>query len=187
MSDAQGTPRPGRYPRTTNGLIGSMIVSLLVIGAFVGLRSLTSKDLVVTPTAVDYLTTVGYAQQAGFDPVYPAGLPADWMVTSMDYTPGVRPAWGVGMLTADGSFAGVRQENASVDQLLVTFVDEDPVEGEPLDVTGAVAPTWRTFSDDGGDHAFAAQVGTDTVLVYGSAEVEDLRTLLDDLTTAPRP
>lgn len=187
MSEVQGSQRPGRYPRTTNGLIGSLIVSLVLIGAFVALRAVTSKDLEVKPAAVDYLATVGYAQQAGFDPVYPAALPSGWIATSIDYTPGDRPAWGIGMLTDEGTFVGIRQENAAVDSLLVTYVDEDPSEGDPVDVAGAPAPTWRTFTDSGGDQAFAAQVGEDTVLVYGSASSADQRLLLDSLTTDPRP
>ena len=187
VSEAQGTQRPGRYPRTTNGLIGSLIVSLVLIGAFVALRGVFSKDLEVKPTTVDYLANVGFAQQAGFDPVYPAELPPGWTATSLDYTPGNRPAWGIGMLTDEGTFVGIRQENASVDDLLRTYVDEDPAEGGTLDVPGTVAPTWRTFTDSGGDQAYAAQVGDDTVLVYGSASTEDQRLLLGSLTTEPRP
>ena len=162
QTPAQGRPRPSRYPRTANGLIGSLIVTLLFIGAFVALRELNSKDLEVKPTAVDYLASVGYAQDSGFDPAYPTALPKGWIATSVDFTPGDRPAWGIGMLTDDGKFAGIRQADESLDDLLHTYVDKDPAEGDKVDVTGSVAPSWRTFSDSGGDHAYAAELAGDT-------------------------
>lgn len=184
--EPQGTARPGRYPRTANGLIGSLIVTLLVIGGFVALRALNRNDLEVKPTAVDYLASVGFAQDSGFDPVYPESLPQDWIATSVDFTPGDRPVWGIGMLTDDGKFVGLRQADESVDDLLHTYVDKDPAEGDKVDVAGSVAPSWRSFADSGGDHAYAAEVAGDTVLVYGSATLADLREVLENLTLAPR-
>ena len=38
-------------------------------------------------------------------------LPSGWVATSVDYLPGDRPAFGVGMLTADGKFVGMRQQD----------------------------------------------------------------------------
>lgn len=189
------TDSAGRYARTTNGLIGSLIVTLLAIGVFVVFRALTSNDLEVSPEPVDYLETVSLAQDAGLDVVYPARLPKGWIATTVDVVPGPRPEWGIGMLTDAGEFVGIRQENASVDDLLVTYVDEDPAEGDPVDVAGSVATHWRAFSDSGGDHAYAAEVGDggdvghvgrDTVLVYGSAGTDELREILELLTTAGR-
>lgn len=178
--------RPARYPRTANGLIGSMIVTVLLVGGFVLVRSLVSEDLEVKPTAVDYLSAAGLAQESGFDVAYPPQLPNGWMATSVDYTPGSRPAWGVGMLTDVGRFAGLRQEDRSLDDLLATYVDDETIEGEPVTVEGSVAPVWRTFTDEGGDSAFAAEVGDDIVLVYGSADADALRQLLERLTTERR-
>ena len=177
--------RPPRYPRTTNGLIGSLIVTLLAIGGFVAFRALNRDDLEVRPTAVDYLASVNYAREQGLDVVYPPELPQGWMANSVDVVPGDRPAWGIGILTDDEKFVGLRQEDRSLDELLHTYVDENPAEGDPIRVTGSVARTWQSFSAAGGDHAFAAEVGGDTVLVYGSASAGDLRSLLGDLTVAP--
>jgi hypothetical protein len=167
-------------------LIGSLIVTLLVIGAFVALRALNRNDLEVKPTAVDYLASVGYAQDSGFDPAYPASLPQGWIATSVDFTAGDRPVWGIGILTDDGKFVGLRQADESVDDLLHIYVDKDPTEGDKVDVPGSVASSWRTFSDSGGDHAYAAELAGDTVLVYGSASLADLREVLEELTLAPR-
>lgn len=180
------TGSAGRYARTTNGLIGSLIVTLVAIGAFVAFRALTSNDLDISPEPVDYLETVSLAQQAGIDVVYPTKLPTGWIATTVDVVRGPRPEWGIGMLTEGGKFVGIRQENKSVEDLLATYVDEDPAEGDPVKVAGSVATQWRTFSDNGGDHAYAAQLGDDTILVYGSASTDELRELLEVLTTASR-
>ncbi len=194
MSDSGVEPQPGppsgarpaRYPRTTNGLIGSLIVTVLVVGAVVGLGALNGDKPEVKPTSVDYLSAVGFAQEGGYDVVYPSALPEGWMATSLDFTPGDRPDWGVGMLTDRGTFVGLRQEDASLGSLLATYVDEESVEGAEITVEGSVASVWRSFSDEGGDLAFAAEVGEDTVLVYGSASSDDLLLILESLTTEPR-
>jgi hypothetical protein len=194
VSEASGTEpqrpapgqRPARYPRTANGLVGSMIVTLLVIGAFVTVRALGRDDLEVKPEPVDYRSTVATVQESGRTVVYPADLPEGWIATSVHVVPGDDPAFGVGLLTADGEFAGVRQEDAPLDDLLATYVDDEATEGKPLRVTGSVARTWRSFSDSGGDRAYAATLGDDEVLVYGSASAADLRRLLGTLTTEPR-
>lgn len=191
----QGGPRPpagpaggsaGRYQRSTSGLIGALLVTLLVILGFVGFRALNRNNPDVHPTRVDYLSAVDAAQQSGFKVVYPPSLPSGWLPDSIHMTPGDRPAWGMGMLTADGRFAGIRQEDAPLDELLKTYVDENPSEGPKVHIDSPVASTWQSFSDSGGDHAYAADVGRDVVLVYGSASTDDLRRLVGDLSTAPR-
>ena len=54
-------------------------------------------------------------------------------------------------------------------------------------MTGSVASTWETYSDEGGDLAYAAEVGGMTVLVYGSADRDDIEQLVGSLTTRPLP
>jgi hypothetical protein len=161
-----------------------MVVTLLVIGAFVALRAVSRTELDVKPQAVDYLAAAGAAHDAGRRVVYPERLPRGWIATSVDYVPGHRPAWGVGMLTSRGGadFVGVRQEAAPLDALLTTYVDAHPTKGPKVRVPGSVATTWQEYADAGGDHAFAATVRGDEVLVYGSAPVADLRRVLGLLT-----
>ena len=186
---AQPAPSAPRYQRSTGGLIGALLVTVFVILGLVGFQALNRAQPDVKPTRVDYLAAVSAAQGANISVVYPSALPRGWMATSVDFVPaerGQRPAWGIGMLTDGGKFVGVRQEDASMDDLLHTYVDENPTEGPRLRVDGSVARTWRSFSDSGGDHAYAAEVGHDTVLVYGSASTDDLRRIVDELSTAKR-
>jgi len=73
--------QPGRYQRSSSGMVGALLVTLLVIGAFVAFRACNRTDLVVDPEHVDYLTQVGFAQEAGDQVVYPASLPTGWFAT----------------------------------------------------------------------------------------------------------
>jgi hypothetical protein len=125
------------------------------------------------------------------DLVYPARLPTGWIATSIDFVPGDRPAWGIGMLTDDGRFVGLRQEDAGVDELVSAYVDPD---AEPGDVSGfesdlATSP-WQTWADVGGDLAYsttltsgARNIMGETLLVYGSAGRDEQEQLIALLTT----
>ncbi|MEZ5098050.1 MAG: DUF4245 family protein [Nocardioides sp.] len=180
-------PRPGRYQRSVPGLLGALLVTLLVIGAFVAFRAINraNQDTPVEP--VDYLAAVQGAQRDGFDPAYPPTLPQGWRATSVTLT--LRDdstAWDLGILTSDGRFVGLRQSTAqSVDALVSDLVDLAAQEGGTVSVPDAMAPQWRTFSDAGGDLAFGAEVDGEAVLVYGSAAEDDLLRLLSSLTQAP--
>lgn len=186
MTDDEGptpTPeRPGRYQRTTSGLVGAMIVTVVAVLAFIGFRALNRDQLDLEPEPVDYLATVASLQADGRQPVYPAGLPDGWVATSVDVRPVQGLDWGVGILTDDDEFAGVRQTAGSLDDLLRTYVDKETTEGSAATIPDAIATRWRTYSDAGGDRAFVAEVGGDLVMVYGSASDEQLRTLIGELT-----
>jgi hypothetical protein len=179
--------RPGRYQRSVAGGIGSMIVIVAVVLAYVGFRAFFRDNEAVEPEAVDYMSVVGPAQQSGVPVVYPASLPKGWIATSVDFVPGARPAFGVGMLTDDGKFVGVRQEDTDLSSLLERYVDKNAVKGDTVSVPGALAPEWQEWSDAGGDHAFSATVGDFEVLVYGAAPTDDLLTVVRSLTDAPAP
>ena len=187
QNDAAQPETPGRYQRSIAGGVGSLIVLVLVVLAFVAFRAVFRDNKEVEPEAVDYLVVVAPAQQSGFRIVYPPSLPEGWTPTSVDYVPGARPAWGVGMLTDDGKFVGLRQEDADVSTLLEAHVDKDPVEGDVVAVPGSVVEDWQEWSGAGGDHAYSASIGDDEVLVYGSAPVDDLLTIVRSLTDAPAP
>lgn len=181
--------KPGRYQRSTAGLIGAILITLVAIGGFVVLRALVRDEVEAEPEPVDYLESVGFAQDAGADVAYPSSVPEGWAATSVDYQPGDPPAWGVGFLTDEMLFVGVRDEDASLDDLLETYVDEDEDDIEQLEdrkVDSQVSPSWEVFVDDGGDRAYATEVGDRVVLVYGSAPSEDLELVVERLTTDAR-
>lgn len=173
--------QPGRYQRSASGMVGAMVVLLLIIGAYVGVRALNREELEVGPERVDYLAAAGFAQESDWTVVYPATVPDAWKPTSLESRPG--EAWGIGFVTPDG-FAGLRQSDDSPTDLLTTYVGEDAAELGPVEIEGTSTP-WRAYEDSGGDLGFLGVVDGEQVLVYGSSPSEDLQRLAGALTTEP--
>jgi hypothetical protein len=191
-TDAGGTPtraasgQPGRYQRSTSGMVGALIVTVLVILAFVGVRALNRSDLEVKPDRVDYLAQVRYAQQAGSEVVYPARLPSGWYATNVTFSPGPTSAFELSMLTPQDEYAGLVQSPESPPELLATYVDPHPQKGASVSVDGSVAARWETWTDSGGDTALVSTRGEDSLLVFGSVSLASLKQLAASLTTRPR-
>ncbi len=162
-------------------MIGALLVTVLFVLAFVAWRGIFrdgGDDF--TPT-VDWQEQVGFADQAGLAVVRPRELPQGWKATSVDLRAGDDPRWGLGVLTTAGDFIGIRQQDRPMDDLVETYVDEDPIKGDEVTVPTEVGNTWQTWSDEGGDHGFSTALGDETLLVYGSApaaEIEDYLALL---------
>ncbi|WP_345455551.1 DUF4245 family protein [Nocardioides marinquilinus] len=197
---AEPTGRPGRYSRSASGLIGSMVVVVVIVVAFVLFRSVFSADVDATDREpVDYLDSVQQLQLSGFTVAYPARLPDGWIATDIDVDrverPGSQPGIDLDLLTGSEKFVGVRQSDDDVDDLLESSGLDEPAEDDELQVDaeagsgeagGGLPTTWQGWRDeDGDDHAYSAVVGETVVLVYGSASVDDLATVVRSLTTAP--
>jgi hypothetical protein len=183
--------KPGRYQRSTSGMIGALLVTLLVILAFVGLRALNRSDLDVKPQHVDYLAQVSYAQQSGTEVVYPARLPAGWKATQVSFSAGPPPGLGLSMLTGDDAYAGFVESSQSVPELLTTYVDGHATAGASVTVSGSLVTRWDTWTDGSGDTALAAQrghgKGRESLLVFGTVTQAQLEQLAATLTTAKLP
>lgn len=175
------TPSRG-YQRSTPGLVGAMIVVVACVLAFVAWRAIFRGDAAPETAPVEWERSVELADSAGIPVVRPERLPEGWTATSANLETRDDPTWSLGLLTDEGRFVGLRQEDASVAELVRTYVDEEAVAGEDAAVDSAVSRTWQTWSDDGGDLGYSAEVGEDTVLVYGSAGPEDIEELIGLLT-----
>jgi len=175
---------PSRYQRSFPGMIGALLVTLALIGAFVLFRALNRDNQTVRPEPVDWLGSVRYIQESGASVVYPATQPEGWTATSADYRPGERPLWDIGFLTADDEFVGLHEEDAAVESLIDELVDEDAVEGDPVQIGGALQGDWRTFTDSGGDYAVVTDVAGQAVVVFGSADPAVIRDFASTLTEA---
>ena len=122
--DGGGTPetavpeKPGRYQRSPAGMVGALIVTVLVILAFVVFRAVNRSDLDVKPERVDYLTQVRFAQQDSVSSrpelVYPARLPSGWYATHVAFSSGNAPEIALSMLTGEGEYVGFVQSRATV-------------------------------------------------------------------------
>jgi hypothetical protein len=187
MEPVSESGRPGRYQRSFGGMVGAMVIIVVVVVAFVTFRALVSDPPEAEPNEVDYLEFVELAQrETDLRPVYPAELPDGWTATRAEVLPGDPAGFDLALLTGDEEFVGVVWSGDSVDMLLEERVDDEEIEeADPLRVTGSVAMSWEGYADPGGDLAYAAEVGERIVLVYGSAPADDLRTIVESLTTDP--
>ena len=177
---AQG--QPSRYTRSFNGMIGALIVTVLAVLAFVAWRGLWRTDVDNPPVPVDWRSRVQLAQQSDLRVVHPRELPPGWTATSTELAAGDDPRWSLGVLTADGRFVGIRQQDTSVSDLVDLYVDEDAEAGPDATVKSAITDTWQTWSDPGGDTGYSTEIGDEAVLVYGSAPPSDIETYINLLT-----
>jgi hypothetical protein len=184
VTQVSQTGRPGRYTRSTSGLVGAILVLVVLVLGIVLVRGAFRETPTFEPDPIDYRALVSTVQREGLTPAYPTALPEGWFVKDARFTPGDRPALDLAITTDEGRFAGLHQEDRAVGDLVDELVGSDATQGDDVRLPGTVAPVWQTFSDPGGDHAFAAELGDQTVLVYGSADEADLRGLAESLTTA---
>lgn len=184
---ASSEPTQGKrsYPRTFGGLIGSMIVAVIVIVAYWALQNATHTRPTYKSEPVEYLQTVKYAQEGGYTLVYPTELPQGAYASAIRFAPGTQPTWGLSILDADGEYIGIQHEDAYLDELIDTYVDKGAKKGKDATFDSPIATTWTTWSDKGGDHAFAAEMDGTRVLVFGSAPVEELKSVVEALSIEP--
>jgi hypothetical protein len=164
------------------GMVGAMLATLLAVGAFVGLRAVGRDQSTVEQEPVDYLSAVQNAQGAGVEVVHPRELPRGWVATSVDLASGDRPTWGIGVLTDEGLFVGLRQADVSVEELVETYVDEEATRDGEVRVDSGVGDFWQEWSDEGGDTGYATELEDESVLVYGSAPPDELEAFVGLLT-----
>jgi len=188
MGAASG--QPGRYQRSSSGMVGALLITLLVIGAYVAFRACNRTDLQVEPDQVDYLAEVGFAQQAGDHVVYPASLPSGWSATQLTVGSGKPTELQLSMLTREQDYVGFVQSAASAPSLLTQYVDPTPTSHDAVDVPGAVDGSvthWDVWTDSGGDTALVARQRGETLLVFGTAPKAQLEQLTGTLTAAAQP
>lgn len=186
---AQGS---ARYERSAAGMVGAMVVTLLVILAFVAFRALNRDDLVVEPHEVDYLAMVeGLQAGSDLEPAYPASLPKGWIATRAVYNAD-NLAWELDLLTDDGKYVGLRQAAVRDRDLLEDYGYEDVRPGDTIGIDSGVATEWRTwtFKDRGEDTAYTTSLGVQrgdepnpalelgkgqTLLVFGAASKTEIK------------
>jgi len=180
----------GRYQRSMGGMVGALVVTIGVIIAFVVFRAITRDDLEVDRETVDYLVVVGGLQESDLlDPVYPATLPEGWRAVDATFD-AADLTWSLDLLPDEGEFVGVVQSKLKLDDLLETHVDEEnATEGDRVTLDSPLAKKWRSFSDEGGDHAVAAKVKGFTVLVFGTLSEDEIEQFAASLVSRrlPRP
>jgi hypothetical protein len=180
-------------------MVGAMIVTLLVILAFVAFRALNRDELRVEPHAVDYLQVVEGLQGSDLEPAYPAKLPKGWEATRAVFDT-EHLAWELDLLTADKRYIGIRQATMRDKDLVEEYVDDEAEQGKPAAFDTGVATEWTSWDVDDDDTAYTAVLGLQrgdepnpdlergkgsTLLVFGSASASDMKKLIGELVLDP--
>ena len=158
--------QPGRYQRSPNALIGSLLVVLLVIIGFVGLRSLGRGNQDVAVPSVDYAAAALQARAQGLVlAAAPEPLPKGWRATSVRYSGRPDPSWHVGILSDEQTYVAIEERRATPDAMAARFLDQDAQQGGAAEIDGVRWQTWT--SGDG--FALVRATGRDTLFVGGPA------------------
>ena len=183
MSQTSST-QGGRYQRSTGGLIGAMLVTVVAVVAFWALNAAKNDHPTSPVQTVDY-TAIMRAGRADHKLLVmaPPSLPDGWKATSADYQTGTTPTWHLGLLTDKGKYVGVEEALGPVDDLVDQNVDQNAVKGKDVTIGGQ---TYQTWSDTGGDYAVTRTVHTggsnvESYLVGGSAPESAIRQLAESL------
>jgi hypothetical protein len=184
--------QPARYERSSAGMIGAMVITVVVVLGFVGFRAL-NRDNEATPIpTVDYASWVKSGRDDHkIETLAPTKLPAGWRATSVSYTTGVSPHWHLGILTDTGEYVGIEEAKTSEQDLVQQYVDQNATRIGPVTIavssgwTGP-APKWTAWRDAGGDYGVVAQLGkglsAESVLIVGSATPAEVRSFTASLT-----
>ena len=162
----------GRYQRSSGGLVGAMIVTVLLVLAFAAFRGLTRDNDATPVRAVDWTAMLrGRPRRRQARRCWRRdGCPTGWKATWRRTTPGASPAWHLGLLTDDRKYVGVEESRGSIEDLVEEHVDPDAERGKDVTIAGE---TWQTWTDAGGDYAVARTrrppKQQEAVLVVGSA------------------
>lgn len=177
--------QPGRYQRSPRGMLTALVVVVIAVAAFVGVRGLTQNNTPVPVQTVDYHGWVRSGRADGrLLTLVPRPLPDGWRATSVDYTTGSDPRWHLGMLTSANRYVGIEESWSSPAQMVQQYVDTSAERGGTVRIAGR---TWRVWTDAGGDYAV---VGTrpsqmarrpETVVVVGDADPDVIRQLAGSL------
>lgn len=174
-----------RYQRSAAGMAGAMIVTLLVIAAFVAFRGANRDDLEIGPEPIDYPSQVAeFVEGPGPKLAHLAELPDGWIATSarmgVDETSSEN-VWQIDLLTDEGDYVGIRQGAFTDAELLrAANVTREATPGDEVTLEGPVEG-WQRWDVEGDDDALIGESGKQRVLVFGSAGVGTLEDVASSL------
>ncbi len=166
------------------GMVGAMIVLVGCVIAFVVFRETTRDVPELEPEAIDWTTAVVSIQSQGHEVAHPAELQDGWIATTIEFLPTEPVTFGLNLLTDEGRFVGLRQEDQRLEDLLETFVDDEAVEGDAVQIEGDLGGEWQSFEDEGGDTALVLDRKDHYLMVFGSADEDVLVDFASTLTLA---
>ncbi|MPQ98605.1 DUF4245 family protein [Modestobacter sp. I12A-02628] len=177
--------RLGRF--TAANMLRSMLPLIVICLVLAGVAALKQNN--VDPvTEVETATTVQFAARtADYELEAPAGLPDTWRATSArtdagQASPGDPVTLELGYYTPEGEYAGFVTSDDARDPALTRVTDGDTEQGSE-EIGGQ---TWTRVETSRGETAFVRDDDGATLVVTGSADEDELRTLAAAVQPQPR-
>jgi hypothetical protein len=175
--------RRSGYQTSIGGMIGALIAAFAVIAFVWGLTRFQHRDVEDPVETVEYTQQLEAARgQAPFDVLAPSPVPEGWRVTSVDYTTaGPVVSWHLGLLTGssdDSEYVGLEQSNGQTS----TFVEQSTRADQPAAPVTIDGVQWEQLTKDD-EIALVLTGKDDTVVVTGTASLEDLTEFAESLST----
>ena len=190
MADVSTEPQPPRRPRATlRDLIGSLVVLLVIVGAIVGIgRGCTFSPggpSVAPPTrTVDVAGNLDAAARSVAFPIRRPALPADWRANTSSTTAvgrGDSVIVRIGWLTP-ARYIQLSQSGGALDDVVIAETGQaDAISSGSVDVNGT---RWTTYPGRRAEQAWATRLDNTTVLITGTADEAEFRTMATAIQTA---
>ncbi|WP_158864983.1 DUF4245 domain-containing protein [Leifsonia sp. AG29] len=174
-----------RNRQTVNNLVLSLLATLALVAVIVLI--VPRGNPVGTTPAVDYAAVAQQAQGSEPDHLLVPKLPAGWKSNNAELrtkTPDNVDNWYVGLLTPKGQFIGITQGFRANDSWVANQVNRSMAKGTRT-IDGI---TWdvydnRSSSADAGnvEYALVTTAGRSTVVVFGTADDAEFRTVASSL------
>ncbi|WP_374010084.1 DUF4245 domain-containing protein [Leifsonia sp. LS-T14] len=174
-----------RNRQTINNLVYSLIATLALVAVIV--LVVPRGNPTATQPAVDYASIAQQAQGSEPDAFLVPKLPGGWKSNNAELrtkTPDGVDAWYIGLITPKQQFIGITQGFGGND----SWVSDQVAKSRIKDTRVIDGVTWDVYdnrasgSDNGNvDYALVTKSGHSTIVVFGTAEDAEFRTVASSL------
>lgn len=174
-----------RNRQTINNLVYSLLATLAIVAVIVLIVPRGNPS--ATKPAVDYASIAQQAQGSEPDDLLVPKLPADWTSNNAELrtkTADKVDSWYVGLITPKQQFIGITQGFGANDSWVSDQVNKSRIKGTRVidGVTWDVYDNRTSSSADGNvEYALVTSSGDSTVIVFGTAEDAEFRTVASSL------
>lgn len=174
-----------RNRQTINNLVYSLLATLAIVAVIVLIVPRGNPS--ATKPAVDYASIAQQAQGSEPDALLVPKLPADWKSNNAELrtkTSDKVDSWYIGLITPKQQFVGITQGFGANDSWVSDQVNKSRIKGTRVidGVRWDVYDNRTSGSDDGNvEYALVTSSGDSTIVVFGTAEDAEFRTVASSL------
>lgn len=174
-----------RNRQTINNLVYSLLATLAIVAVIVLIVPRGNPS--ATKPAVDYASIAQQAQGSEPDALLVPKLPADWKSNNAELrtkTSDKVDSWYIGLITPKQQFVGITQGFGANDSWVSDQVNKSRIKDTRVidGVRWDVYDNRTSGSDDGNvEYALVTSSGDSTIIVFGTAEDAEFRTVASSL------